>query len=55
MTELFVIDYVLGFIIYLVDVLRRLEERVTLEDIYLSIIEALYWPIMIVLRLFLEN
>ena len=58
MTELVInllIIYVLGFIGYLVSELRWSEQEMTIISVYLNVLEAVFWPITLVLRLLFEN
>ena len=57
MTELVInllIIYVLGFIGYLVSELKWSDE-LTVSNVYLNVLEAVFWPITLVLRLLFEN
>lgn len=58
MTELVInllIIYVLGFIGYLVNELKWSEQELTVSNVYLNVLEAVFWPIILVLRLLFEN
>ncbi len=56
MTELVIllIIYVLGLIGYLVSELKWSDE-LTVSNVYLNVLEAVFWPVILVLRLLFEN